>query len=332
MSKTAKIALAIIVIIVAGFLVWWGANSKKQTATTNEPLRIGLNPWIGHGLYYVAKDKGFFDAEKINVQLEDYSDGAVGKQLLATGQVDVLSLTPETAVVLNDAGIKFKAVAMTDTSVGADGIIAAQNIKTIADLRGKKVAYEEGSPSHFFLSYLLDKEGMTTKDLQSVNVIAPDAGAAFVSGKVDAAVTWQPWLSKASDRPGGHLIVTSKDTPILPAMPMVRDDVLAKRPQDIKAMLRALFNAREWILAHPDEAYPIIAKGFNITEQEVKDQIPDFKWFSYEDNLSGFGSGNYSAPQLIQVAGDLWQKLGITKTKVNAADLVDTSLIQKLNK
>jgi len=328
--KKFQVGILIIFVAVVGFIVWYNVSQKTDEPTTGQTLHLGLNPWIGNGIYHIAKEKGFFSTEGVNVELQDYADGAVGKQLISSDRVDMLSLTPETVVVLKDAGIDVKAVAFTDTSEGGDGIIATQNIKTLSDLRGKKVAYEEGSPSHFFLSYLLDKEGMSTKDLQSVNVIAPDAGAAFVSGNVDAAVTWQPWLSKASDRQGGHLITDSKTNPILPALVIFRTQTIQERPQDIRAMLRAVFKAREWALANPDEANMIMAKAFNISIQDVKDQMLDFRWFTYEDNQKGFTDGSYSATNLIQSAGDLWLKLGLIKTKINASQLVDSSILKNL--
>jgi len=326
--KKFQVGILIILVAVIGFVVWYNVSQKAEPLTTSQPLRIGLNPWIGNGLYYVAKEKGFFDAEKISVQLESFDDGAVGKQLLNTNKIDVLPLTPETAVVLADAGVKIKIVGMSDSSEGADGIIAAQNIKTISDLKGKKVAFEVGSPSHFFVSYLLDKEGLSTKDLTVVNSTAPDAGAAFVAGQVDAAVTWQPWLSKASERPGGHILVNSKVLPIFPDMLIFREEVVKNRPQDVRAMLRAMFAAREWILANQNEAVGIIAKSFKITNQEVIEQLPDFRWLSYEDNLKSFNSGE--PKDLLQKAGDLWLKLGLIKNKINANNLVDGSLLKNL--
>ena len=328
--KKFKVGILIILVAVVGFVVWYNTSQKTDAPTTAQTLRVGLNPWVGNGIYHIAKEKGFFDAEGVKVELEDYADGAVGKQLIASGRVDMLSLTPETVVILKDAAIDIKAVAMTDTSEGGDGIIVTQNIKTLADLRGKKVAYEEGSPSHFFLSYLLDKQGMSTKDLQSVNVIAPDAGASFVSGNVDAAVTWQPWLSKANERAGGHLITDSKTNPILPALVIFRTQTVSERQQDIRAMLRAVFKAREWALANPNEAYPIMAKALGVSVQDIKDQMPDFRWFTYEGNQKGFTSGDYSATNLIQSAGDLWLKLGLIKNRINAPQLVDTSILKNL--
>lgn len=330
--KKFQVGILIILVAVVGFIVWYNTSQKAEPPTTSQPLKIGLNPWIGHGLYYVAKEKGFFEKEKVNVELTNFDDGATGKQLINTNKVDALSLTPETVIILNDAGVKVKAVAMTDTSEGADGVIVSKDIKNITDLKGKKVAFEVGSPSHFFLAYLLNQKGLTTNDLEVINTAAPDAGASFVAGKVDAAVTWEPWLSKANERPGGYLLVNSKATPILPAMPIFRTEVIENRPQDIRAMLRALFDAREWIMANQNEAVKIMAKNFKITDQEVKEQLPTFHWFSYQENVDGFGSGQYSATNLIQSAGDLWLKLGLSKTKVNANELVDTSLLKNLYK
>ncbi len=329
--KKIWVALGVLIIItgaaVASLLI-----INQRRSTQNESLKIALNPWIGNGLFYVAQEKGFFSQEHINVDLTSFEDGATGKQLIATNKADVIPLTPETAVVLHDAGISTKTVAMSDTSEGADGILATSDIKTLADLKGKSVAYEVGSPSHFLLSYLLDQAGLSTSDLTTVNTAAPDAGASFVAGNVPAAVTWEPWLSKASDRQGGHLLASSKSSPVLPTLIIVRTDVLNQRPSAIKAMLRALFATQAWIDQNKPEAVSIIAKHFNITDKDVTDQLPTFHWFTYQENIAGFETGQYSAHNLIQTAGDLWLKLGLTSKPVNATDMIDGSLLKNLYK
>ena len=331
MRKTT-VGLGIIVIIAIGVLGIYRQQIQPESKIPQTPLRIGLNPWIGNGLYAVAEEKGFFIKEGIRVELVNYDDGATGKQLLSTKHVDALSLTPETVIILADAGTSVRAVAMTDTSLGADGIIATKNIQNVRDLRGKKVAFEVGSPSHLFLSYLLDQQGMTTNDLMVIDSAAPDAGVAFVSGQVDAAVTWEPWLSKANERSGGHLIANSKDTPILPALLVFRDETIQTRQGDIQALLRALFAAQVYTQEHQAETVSIVAKHFNINNQDVLDQLPTFRWLSYTDNERDFATGTYSATSLIARSGDLWLKLGLIKKPINASTLVDPSLLNDLYK
>ncbi|MDO8489998.1 MAG: ABC transporter substrate-binding protein [bacterium] len=323
-----------IAIVVAAVATWKALPSSLQSQSQKElpTLRIALNPWIGNGLYYVADEKGFFKKEGLNVTLTDFADGSVGKQLISTNKIDMVSLTAETVQVLSDAGTRVKVVAVTDTSDGADGIIADSTINTLQDLRGKTVAYETGSPSHLLLSYLLDQQGMTTKDVKTVNQVAPDAGASFMAGKVDAAVTWEPWLSKAKDRKGGRLIASTKNLNLLPAIPIFRADVVDQRPEDVKKFLRAIFMAEEYIAQNPNESYGIIARRFSIKVSDVTDQIGTFRWLGLKDNLAYFDQNTpdniYS---LIDRAGDLWLKLGLIRTKTDAASIVDPGVVNNLN-
>lgn len=324
------IGILVVLLIVIGFLLW-SSPPKTAQPTVNAPLRIGFTPWIGNGVYYVAQDKGFFEKEKIMVEFVNTDDVATERQLLRTGQIDVAyALTPESAAVFNDAGVAIKIIAANDLSAGADGVIATENIKTIEDLKGKNVAFEVGSPSHFLLSYFLNEKGLTTNDLHVVNLIAPDAGAAFVAGKVDVAVTWEPWLSKASERGGGHLLASSRDARIIYDMPILRADVLEKRRSDASAMLRAVFAAQAWIPEHKEEATQIIAKELKISPQEASEQMQGVHWLSYEENLNALTSGEYSVKHALQAAGDLWFKLGLIKTQPKADDLIDTSFLKNL--
>lgn len=332
MNKVSKTVLAVTLLVIAGFLVWYVAANQKGSNANK--ISIAVNPWIGSGLYYVADEKGFFKSEGLEVSLTDFADGSVGKQLVSSKQVDaIVSLTPETVQILNDAGTKVKVVAVLDTSDGADGIVGTSNIKTVKDLKGKSVAYESGSPSHLLLSYLLDQQDMSVADIKTVNQAAPDAGASFVAGKVDAAVSWEPWLSKAKDRNGGHVIVSTKNLNILPGMPIFRAEVVDDRPEDVKKFIKALFAARDYINSNPDEAYDIIARRFNISRQDVVDQIGTFKWLSYQDNVNYFNQNSSdNVYNVIDKAGDLWLRLGLIKTKANASDVVDYSILQNLNK
>ncbi len=331
--KKFQIGILIILVAVTGFVAWYATSQKAEPPTTGQPLRIGVVPWIGDGVYYVAQAKGFFAQEKVNVEFVNVDDFAIAKELLTAGKVDAIYLTPETVAVLNDAGVKLKIVAANDLSAGADGIIATPDIKNIEDLKGKKVAFEIGSTSHFLLSYLLNQKGLTTKDLHVVEAIAPDAGATFVAGKVDAAVTWEPWLSKAAERVGGHLLISSKDAPVIFDMPILRAEVVDSRPQDVKAMLRAVFAAQKWISENkPEEVAKVIAGPLKISQQDAIDQMLGVHWPSYEENLNMLTTGTYSVKNSLQIAGDLWQKLGLIKNTVNTDEIVDASFLKNLYK
>jgi NitT/TauT family transport system substrate-binding protein len=330
-------ALVVVGIIVVVAII---SNSKKETKivsiegeTKLSTVSIAVNPWIGSGLYYVAEEKGFFKKNGVSVELTDFLDGAVGKQLMASGKVDAMaSLTPETPILLADAGVEAQIIAVTDLSVGADGIIVDGSINTLEDLRGKKVAVESGSPSQFFLEYLLKEKGMTSRDLEIVDMPSPDAGAAFVSGAVDAAVTWEPWISQSTDREGGKILVNSSDVPILPGMLIATKSAINTKSTELAAVSKALFEAAEWIESNQAEAAGIMARRFAITEQDVIDQYPTFRFLTMDESYASFNGGEIDVYGLLDKAAIIWADMGFLSgdTAIDTRSLVNNSIAKML--
>src|SRR5208282_1804919 len=121
--------------------------------------------------------------------------------------------------------------------------------------KGKRVAVNEGSVSEFFLDVLLSKNGLKPSDLQSVNMTAGDAGTAFVAKRVDAAVTWEPWLSRGKATDFGHLLIDSSSTPgLITDVFIVKTDWAAAHPKEVAAIVKSWNEAVAYYQAHPDES------------------------------------------------------------------------------
>ena len=158
-------------------------------AAAAEPIRIGYPIWIGFGPIYLAHSKGFFKAQGVDVDLQVIDDTKVGMAALAAKRIEAYGATPNTVLLYAKADNPFTMVMTLDDSKGGDGVVANKDIKSIAELKGKKVAFLEGSIAQFYLAYLLKREGLTEKDVVPVNMGSTgDAGAAFVANRVDAAV------------------------------------------------------------------------------------------------------------------------------------------------
>ena len=326
-----KLTLIICGILVLTGLAFWYFNTMPDKKDASGPLRVGVITWIGNGIFYVAQDKGYWREEGLSVELVPLEDFAVTKQLMASRRIDGYIATTDTVQLLHHEGIDVKAIFVTDISTGGDGIVAIEEIKTIHDLKGKKVAYEPATPSHFLLAYLLDQNGLTPGDLTSVNQTSPDAGASFVAGKVDAAVTWEPWISKANERTGGHVLASTQTLPpIIADLPLFHTETVQQRRNDLKAFMRGIFKAMTFAEKNHDEAVSIIARSFNLTPEEVGEQLPTMRWTNYDDNLKYFNLGPESIPMYIDKAGELWLKLEIIQKKVDAKDVVDASLLKEL--
>ena len=174
---------------------------------------------------------------------------------------------------------------------GGDGIVALKDIKTLQDLKGKKVAFETGSVSQFFFDAVLKQDGMSEKDVTVVNMTATDAGVAFAARQVDAAVTWEPALSQGANAAHGHLLLSSADKPGLIT------DVVAVTPESATsvALTKVLL---------PDAAQAPL-DAYDSGEAEAKLLIGDAALRSaFEDptphyDLGRFGFGIVASPLVV---------------------------------
>jgi NitT/TauT family transport system substrate-binding protein len=227
-----------------------------------EPLKIGHSTWVGYGPLYIAQDEGFFEEEGLEVELIVMEDPKIRFAALAAGQIDVAVTTVDTMLNFKNENQDYRYLFALDDSKGGDGIVANKDIASIADLKGKNVAYAEGSVSQFYLGVLLKEAGLSIGDVVTQNMTAGDAGAAFVAERVDAAVTWEPWLTRGKQAEHGHLLVDSSTSPgLITDVGIVTPEKLAAREDDFKALYRAWVKAVEFQKANEEAADAIMAKG-----------------------------------------------------------------------
>ncbi|WP_114095278.1 ABC transporter substrate-binding protein [Thalassospira xiamenensis] len=237
----------------------WGLSAP---ASANQELTIAHSTWVGYGPLYIARDKGFFEEEGLDVELVVMEDVKTRMPALAAGRIDVAVTTIDTVLAFYSPEHPLSYLFALDDSRGGDGIVAGKDIKTIADLKGKSIAFTEGSVSQFFLSVLLKDAGMKLSDVNALNMSAGDAGAAFVAQKVDAAVTWEPWLTRGKDTDHGHVLVDSTKTPgLITDIMVTTNDMLEKNRPAMEGLYRAWSKAIAWQKDNVEEADEIMAKG-----------------------------------------------------------------------
>lgn len=270
-----------------------------------KPFTVAYNQWIGLTGVFLAKDKGYFKDAGLDVQLKQFSGPADGVPPLITGQIDGALTTADTPVLLEkDAGGNpMSDVWITDTSDGADGVVAASNIADVKGLKGQTVAATKGQVNEFLLLKALQASGMTEADVHVTNMDADAAGAAMVAHKVPAAVTWEPWLSKAQTGGGAHVIFSSHQAPnaILDVF-TVSQKTLTDRPNDVRAFVAACAKGADYAHAHPDEAAQTAAKYFGSSVKDAKDMLTKVKIYSAADNKKLMGTPAAPGPAFTTVS------------------------------
>jgi len=230
---------------------------------------------------------------------------------------------------------QLKVVLATDYSNGADGIVAKKDLKNISELKGKKVAVEEGTLGDYLLYDALKKNNMSFSDVKEINLSAQEAAQAFIRGEVDAAVTYEPDYSQAVEKGNGWRIYTSADSPgLIIDVLTFSDDYSGKNPEKTQAVVNSYFKAIDFISANPDKAYEIGAKYFKIALDEFKTQYAGLKLMKLEDNLNimAYGSGVNSLHGLVKQASDFLQEIGKEKGLVDSTDIIDPQFVRNLNK
>jgi NitT/TauT family transport system substrate-binding protein len=212
-------------------------------------------------------------------------------------------------------------------------LFVSDKIKSIRDLKGKKVAAELGSVDHFLLSQALKKAGMTFKDIKFVPLETSKAAAAFAAGEVEAASVYAPFTTTALKRSGSRELFSSSNFPgsISDHLVFNRKFVNAN-PEKVQAIVNSWFDTLAYINTskNKDEVNDIMSKRAGVSLAEYKDYADGAKMFAVEDNLEAFGSGNDNT-YLVNTAADMGKFLfenGIIKTKVDTTKLFDDRFVK----
>ena len=177
------------------------------------PLHIGYSDWPGWVAMQVAIDKGWFKEAGVDVKFE-WFDYSASMDAFSAGKIDADLVTNGDALVMGGNGAKSVMIMLTDYSNGNDIIIGKPGVKTLKDLKGKKVGIEVGLVEHLLLVDGLIKAKMKETDVTLVNAKTNETPQVLASGDVAAVGAWQPVAGQAmKGAPGAHPLYTSAQSP-----------------------------------------------------------------------------------------------------------------------
>ena len=282
------------------------------------------------GPFVIAKQRGYFKAEGLNVTFQVGKGGVDVAKQVGAGNAVIGGGIGDTSIIVRPNGVPVKAVAVLGGGALMQLVLDKdKGLTTVKDLKGKTVAAQLGAgASYFWLNYVLAQNGLKLSDIQAVDMKAGDAGAAFVAGKIDAAVTWEPWLSRAKDTPFGQILIASDKTPgIIVDSLGFKPDFLKRRGDDVKKIIAAWNEAVQFAAQSPKEADAIMAKFTNQKPEEFTAEKSGVRFYGEKENKEYFGTPQKPGRlyEVTQRAADTWLELKFIKSKPNAADLIDGS-------
>jgi NitT/TauT family transport system substrate-binding protein len=273
------------------------ASSPPAAERAPEPpkapvaLSIGHDLWVGYSGVFVAQELGYFKEAGLAVTLKPFSNPGDTLPALLSNQLDVgLTTLQNLAVLRGNSETDVIAIGLLDSSNGADAVVAKKSVLALKDLKGKTVALTLGEVNHFLFLVGAKQAGLDPASVKLTSMSADDAGAAFVAGKVDAAVTWEPWVTKAN-KGGGHVIFSSASVPdtIMDSVAVRRSKLQANKPA-YESLLSSIDRGVQYLRAEPDKAAAIIGKYLSAPAEDVKGMLAGDKIYGRADNQKLFGS------------------------------------------
>ncbi len=292
-------------------------------------FKIGIEPWLGYGQWHVAQAKDLFKANGLSdVQIVNFSEDKDINAALASGQLDGANIATHTAMGMVAAGLPVKIVLLLDVSMTADAMIAGKDIASVKDLKGKQVAFEEGTTSDILLKYALAQNGMSIADVQPVPMPAADAGGALIAGRVPVAVTYEPYLTTArnQNKDVKLLFTAGEDPGLISDVFVVRDEVIKSRPGQVLAMIKAWDAALKDYKSDTPGGRSIIAKAVGSSVDDLNTTFDGVRYYSLGENKTAL-TGDFSTKTFADVEKAA-KTAGLLQADVTPEQMIDPSFVK----
>lgn len=352
--------IAVIVLAIVGGLSFFGKNMTSSGGTKNggfsslfsskSSYTIGVNTyagfmpivWLNGGLEpndesILAKEYGI----KLNIVIQD--DFVAGRNGFKKNDIDMIYCTADALPIEmgeNSDMTEARHFMLLNWSRGADAIVVNKNIKTVADLKGKKIAVAEGTAAHTLLINTLETNGIKPNEISLVKVESGlEAAQAFKALQVDACVTWSPDDADCVDAvPGSKVLVSTKQASNIICDGLIaKEEFLNNNKEDISKLVSAILYANS--LMNTDEkvvkeAANIFAKCFGTDVDFAINGSKNIRYATLgdEENFYGLNSSytGVKGDELYSKMSRTYEDIGLTKRPLSWRKVSDASIIEML--
>ncbi|WP_445627791.1 ABC transporter substrate-binding protein [Nostoc sp. DSM 114167] len=239
-------------------------NTSAPTEVKRPPLKVAFGSFVGELPGIIAQEKGFFKTQGVDVELIHKQYTQLVQANFNAGKYDGITSSLGIFIILSATNPDIQGAIVIDESIGADVVVAKSKIKTVADLKGKKLGANLGGFSEVFVTEMLKTANLTSDDVSLVQLEASEIPQRLKNNTIQAGHTWQPYLSEAM-KLGGNILFTSKQTPgLILDLIIFRGETIRDRPEDISAFVRGWLQASTYWKANVEEGKAIVSKALKI--------------------------------------------------------------------
>ena len=308
----------ILLIIILNSLA--ACTTLRSEEPAKDPLRVEYTQWWGDYTLLVAKEKGFFEANGVEVEPVYYDIFSRTYSDLASGQIDGALIAVGDAINI-DRNAHMKVVAVHDNG-GEDAVIVGPEINSIEDLKGKTIGMMIGSQYELTIVEMLRSASMGVGDVTMIAVNPKESLKTLENGQVQAAYTREPYLSEALSS-GYKVIYPQEQLYLFPHTLTFRKSIIDDRPEDVRAFLKAWFQAVDYRLQHPEETHAIAAKYLRVSVEKIQSD-DNLKILTLDDNKKLFNlQEDNSIYAITKITSDYLISIGAAAQQIDSLELLD---------
>jgi sulfonate transport system substrate-binding protein len=291
-------------------------SSRAEAQTTVKEIRVGYQKT---GVLVIARQQAVlerrFAGQKIGIKWIEFTSGPPLLEAMSTGSVDLGAVGDTPPIFAQAANANIVYVAGSPITNGQGILVPANsNIRTIADLKGKRVGFTKGTSAHNVVIATLEKAGLTYEDITPVYLTPPDAGPAFANGSIEAWAVWDPYFAIGEKRQNGRILVNAHEVAKTNSFYLANRDFANTHVRETRDVIDGLAEAARWAEANRAEVASALAAvtGVPLEVQTVAANRASF--------LIGPVTDDIVTTQ--QAVADRFHKLGLIPKPIAVRDIV----------
>jgi sulfonate transport system substrate-binding protein len=241
------------------------SREVRAQADTRE-IRIGYQK---NGVLVIARQQAalekHFAPQGIEVKWVEFSSGPPMLEAMNVGSVDYGAVGDSPPIFAQSAGAAIVYAAGQPITNGQGILVPANStIRSIADLKGKRVGFTKGSSAHNVIVQTLEKAGLTYADITPVYLTPPDAGPAFANGSIDAWSIWDPYFAIGETKQNGRILVNASEITKTNSFYIANRDFAKTRGAVLQQIIDVTSSTAKWAESHRDEVAKALSAVTNI--------------------------------------------------------------------
>jgi len=267
--------LLVIAVTASGTLI--GETAAQNVGNTPKELRIGYQKY---GTLVILKARGALErrlADKgVTVRWTEFPFGPPLLEAINVGSIDVGTVGESPPIFAQAAGADLVYIGNEPPAPAAEALIVPKDspVKSVAELKGKRIAVAKGSNANFLLVRVLENAGLKYSDVEVIYLAPADARAAFESGRVDAWSIWDPFLAAAEKQLNARQLTDGKGTVANHQFYLSARAYAEKYPEIVHILLEEIDKIDQWGKQNPKEVAKFISPliGIELPVVEVAAQ------------------------------------------------------------